>query len=54
MPCDAAPPALPSNVTRVWVGDTVTIDGTTHVGVTFYTADGARDVTPDDGSLLAA
>jgi len=43
-----------SNVTDVWVNDTVTIDGTTHVGVTFYTADGARYFTPNDGSVLSA
>lgn len=42
-----------SNVTRVWVDDTVTIDGTTHVGTTFYTADGSRYFTPNDGSTLA-
>ncbi len=43
-----------SNVTNVWVDDTVTIDGTTHVGTTFYTADGARYFTPNDGSVLVA
>jgi len=42
-----------SDVTRVWVDDTVTIDGTTHVGTTFYTADGARYFTPNDGSVLS-
>ncbi|MCF6317002.1 MAG: Hint domain-containing protein [Marinosulfonomonas sp.] len=41
-----------SNVTNVWVNDTVTIDGTTHTGTTFYTADGSRYFTPDDGSVL--
>lgn len=41
-----------SNVTNVWVDDTVTIDGTTHVGTTFYTADGARYFTPNDDSVL--
>ncbi|WP_166417985.1 Hint domain-containing protein [Cochlodiniinecator piscidefendens] len=41
-----------SNVTRVWEGDTVTIDGTTIVGTTFYTADGSRYFTPTDGSVL--
>lgn len=43
-----------SNVTNVWVNDTVTIDGTTYVGVTFYTADGSRYFTPNDGSVLVA
>ena len=43
-----------SNVTDVWVDDTVTIDGTTHVGTTFYTADGSRYFTPNDGSVLVA
>jgi len=42
-----------SNVTRVWVGDTVTIDGVLHTGVTFYTADGSRYFTPNDGSILS-
>lgn len=41
-----------SNVTNVWVNDSVTIDGTTHVGTTFYTADGSRYFTPNDGSVL--
>lgn len=41
-----------SNVTRVWDGDTVTIDGVTITGVTFYTADGSRYFTPSDGSVL--
>ena len=43
-----------SNVTNVWVNDSVTIDGVTHVGTTFYTADGARYFTPNDGSVLTA
>jgi len=42
-----------SNVTSVWVGDTVTIDGVLHTGVTFYTADGSRYFTPNDGSVLS-
>ena len=41
-----------SNVTRVWVGDTVTIDGVLYTGTTFYTADGSRYFTPNDGSVL--
>ncbi len=41
-----------SNVSAVWVGDTVTIDGVTITGVTFYTADGNRYFTPSDGSVL--
>ncbi|GAW36125.1 hypothetical protein RA2_03193 [Roseovarius sp. A-2] len=41
-----------SNVNAVWVGDTVTINGTQITGVTFYTADGSRYFTPDDGSVL--
>lgn len=41
-----------SNVTNVWVNDSVTIDGTTHVGTTFYTADSARYFTPNDDSVL--
>ena len=41
-----------SNVTRVWDGDTVTIDGVVVTGVTFYTADGGRYFTPSDGSVL--
>lgn len=43
-----------SNVTNVWVDDTVTIGGVTHIGTTFYTADGARYFTPNDGSVLVA
>ncbi len=42
-----------SNITSVWVGDTVTIDGTLITGVTFYTADGSRYFTPNDGTVLA-
>jgi len=42
-----------SDVTRVWVGDTVTIDGVQITGVTFYTADGSRYFTPNDGSVLS-
>lgn len=41
-----------SNVTNVWEGDTVTIDGVTITGTTFYTADGSRYFTPTDGSVL--
>lgn len=41
-----------SNVNAVWVGDTITIDGVTITGVTFYTDDGARYFTPSDGSVL--
>lgn len=41
-----------SEVTRVWVGDTIVLDGVTISGVTFYTADGGRYFTPDDGSVL--
>ena len=41
-----------SNVNSVWNGDTVTIDGVTISGVTFYTDDGARYFTPSDGSVL--
>ncbi len=41
-----------SNVTRVWVGDTITLDGVTITGTTFYTADGGRYFTPNDGSVL--
>ena len=41
-----------SNVNSVWDGDTVTIDGVTITGVTFYTDDGARYFTPSDGSVL--
>ena len=42
-----------SNVTNVWVGDTITLNGVNISGVTFYTADGGRYFTPDDGSVLA-
>ncbi|MBE0452397.1 MAG: Hint domain-containing protein [Roseovarius sp.] len=41
-----------SNVTAVWVGDTITLDGIQITGVTFYTADGSRYFTPSDGSVL--
>lgn len=41
-----------SDVTAVWVGDTVTIDSVRITGVTFYTADGGRYFTPSDGSVL--
>ncbi|MEQ3709363.1 MAG: Hint domain-containing protein [Tateyamaria sp.] len=41
-----------SNVTAVWVGDTITLDGVVISGVTFYTADGGRYFTPDDGAVL--
>ncbi len=41
-----------SNITAVWVGDTVTIDGVQITGVTFYTADGSRYFTPNDGTVL--
>lgn len=43
-----------SNVNRVWVDDTVTIDGTTYTGTTFYTDDGSRYFTPNDGSVLSS
>ncbi|PWK61122.1 Hint domain-containing protein [Roseicyclus mahoneyensis] len=41
-----------SIVNAVWVGDTVTINGVTITGVTFYTNDGGRYFTPSDGSVL--
>lgn len=41
-----------SDVTRVWVGDTITLNGVVITGTTFYTADGGRYFTPDDGSVL--
>ncbi len=41
-----------SLVTAVWVGDTVTINGVTITGVTFYTAAGIDYFTPTDGSVL--
>lgn len=41
-----------SNVVNVWVGDTVTINGSAITGVTFYTADGSAYFTPNDGSVL--
>lgn len=43
-----------SNIASVWVGDTVTIDGVVITGVTFYTDDGSRYFTPNDGSVLIA
>ena len=41
-----------SDITNVWVNDTVTLNGTVITGTTFYTADGARYFTPNDGSVL--
>lgn len=41
-----------SEVTAVWVGDTVTLNGVTITGVTLYGADGGRYFTPIDGSVL--
>lgn len=41
-----------SNVTAVWVGDSITLNSATITGVTFYTADGSRYFTPNDGSVL--
>jgi len=41
-----------SLVNAVWDGDTVTIDGVTITGVTFYTNDGGRYFTPSDGAVL--
>ena len=41
-----------SNVTHVWVGDRITLNGVQIRGVTFYTADGGRYFTPSDGSVL--
>ncbi|WP_101066241.1 Hint domain-containing protein [Roseovarius salinarum] len=41
-----------SDVVAVYDGDTVTIDGNTITGTTFYTADGGRYFTPTDGSVL--
>lgn len=41
-----------SGVDAVYEGDTVTIDGDTITGTTFYTADGGRYFTPTDGSVL--
>ncbi len=40
-------------VTRVYDGDTVTLDGTVITGVTFYTVNGGRYFTPSDGSVLS-
>lgn len=42
-----------SNITSVWVNDTVTLNGDTITGTTFYTADGSRYFTPNDGSVLS-
>ena len=42
-----------SNITRVWVGDTVTLNGVVVTGTTFYTADGSCYFTPNDGSTLS-
>lgn len=41
-----------SEVVGLYVGDQVVIDGTTVVGVTFYTADGSTYFTPSDGTVL--
>lgn len=41
-----------SNVTKVWNGDSVTLNGEKITGVTFYTADGSCYFTPKDGSVL--
>lgn len=41
-----------SNVTSVWVGDRITLNGVVIRGVTFYTASGGRYFTPSDGSVL--
>lgn len=41
-----------SNVTSVWVGDRITLNGVQITGVTFYTANGGRFFTPNDGSVL--
>jgi len=41
-----------SNVSNVWVGDTITINSVQITGVTFYTANGGRFFTPSDGSVL--
>lgn len=40
-------------VTRVWVGDTITLDGVVITGVTFYTAEGNEYFTPTDGTILS-
>lgn len=42
-----------SDITQVWVGDTVTLNGTVITGTTFYTEDGSRYFTPNDGSALS-
>ncbi len=39
-------------VTYVWVGDTVTMNGVTITGVTFYTQAGIEYFTPTDGTVL--
>lgn len=41
-----------SEVTDVWVDDTVTLNGDVITGVTFYTEDGSRYFTPSDESVL--
>ena len=41
-----------SNVSAVYNGDTVTIDGLTITGATIYTEDGGRYFTPTDGTAL--
>lgn len=45
-----------SAVTRVWVDDTITVtmggSTVTITGTTFYTADGGRYFTPNDGTVL--
>ena len=51
---DGADQVNGSNVNRVWVNDTVTIDGTTYTGTTFYTDDGSQYFTPNDGTVLLA
>jgi hypothetical protein len=47
-----------SDVTASWPGDEVTINtpsgNITYVGITFYTADGARYFTPTDGQVMQA
>jgi len=41
-----------SNVTNVWNGDTVTLNGVTITGTTFYTADGGRYFTPNGSAVM--
>lgn len=41
-----------SEVTALYVGDEVVIDGVTVIGTTFYTADGSTYFTPSDGTIL--